>query len=68
MAKRITKLRSEERRAAELLKQILGGSYTPRDVAGAQGMHDFDLHLDDGRIVAVEVTTDKSQVDQAFQH
>ena len=57
----------EERRAAELLKELLGGAYTPRDTAGAQGMHDFDLRLDDGRTFAVEVTTDTSSVDKAFQ-
>ena len=58
---------AEERRAAELLKQLLGGEYKPRDTDGAQGMHDFDLRLDDGRTFAVEVTTDTSRVDRAFQ-
>ncbi len=58
-----------ERRAAELLKELLDGQgFTPRDTAGAQGMHDFDLHLDDGRTLAVEVTTDTSSVDRAFEH
>ena len=60
-------MREEERRAAELLKERLGGAYTLRDSAGAQGMHDFDLRLDDGTTFAVEVTTDTSSVDRAFQ-
>ena len=60
-------MRPEERRAAELLKQLLDASaYIPRDVGGEQGMHDFDLQLDDATIFAVEVTTDTSQVDKAF--
>lgn len=57
-----------ERRAAELLKELLNGlGFTPRDTLGAQGMHDFDLHLDDERTLAVEVTTDTSRVDRAFE-
>ena len=63
----LTNMPAEERRAAELLKELLGGEYTPRDIDGAQGMHDFDLRLDDGRTFAVEVTTDTSRVDRAFQ-
>ena len=66
-AEALTNMPAEERRAAELLKELLGGEYTPRDIDGAQGMHDFDLQLDDGRTVAVEVTTDTSRVDRAFQ-
>ena len=63
----LTNIPAEERRAAQLLKELLGGDYVPRDIAGAQGMHDFDLRLDDGKIVAVEVTTDRSRVDRAFR-
>lgn len=59
---------AEERRAAELLKQLLGGEHRPRDTGGALGMHDFDLRLDDGKVLAVEVTTDASRVDRAFRH
>lgn len=66
-AQALSDMPAEERRAAELLKELLGGTYTPRDTAGAQGMHDFDLRLDDGRTFAVEVTTDTSSVDRAFQ-
>ncbi len=66
-AQALTDMPAEERRAADLLKELLGGEYTPRDTAGAQGMHDFDLQLDDGRTLAVEVTTDTSSVDMAFQ-
>ena len=66
-AQALSDMPAEERRAAELLKELLGGTYTPRDTAGAQGMHDFDLRLDDGRTFAVEVTTDTSSVDKAFQ-
>ena len=59
----------EEYRAALLLQSLLDGTwFTPRDVGGAQGMHDFDLDLADGRTFAVEVTTDKSQTDKAFQN
>ena len=67
-AQALTNMPAEERRAAELLKELLGGEYTPRDTDGAQGMHDFDLRLDDGSIFAVEVTTDASRVDRAFRH
>ena len=49
------------------MRELVGGAYTPRDTAGAQGMHDFDLRLGDGRTFAVEVTTDTSSVDKAFQ-
>ena len=60
--------RPEEYRAALLLQSLLDGVwFTPRDVGGAQGMHDFDLDLADGRTFAVEVTSDKSQTDTAFQ-
>jgi len=59
-------MREKERKAAELLKELLGGDYAPRDTAGAQGMHDFDLQLDDGTTFAVEVTTDTSRVDRSF--
>jgi len=31
-------------------------------------MHDFDIHLADGRTFAVEVTSDRSQTDAAFQN
>lgn len=66
-AQAFTNMPAEERRSAELLKQLLGGEYTPRDTAGAQGMHDFDLRLDNGETFAVEVTTDTSSVDRAFR-
>ena len=66
-AQALTNMPAEERRAASLLKELLGGEYKPRDTGGAQGMHDFDLRLDDGRTLAVEVTTDTSRVDKAFQ-
>ena len=60
--------RPEEYRAAQLLQSLLDGVwFTPRDVSGEQGMHDFDLDLADGRTFAVEVTSDKSQTDAAFQ-
>ena len=66
-ARALTEMPPEERRAANLLQELLGGEYTPRDIVGPQGMHDFDLRLDDGRTFAVEVTTDTSRVDRAFQ-
>lgn len=60
--------RPEEYRAAVLLQSLLDGVwFTPRDVGDEQGMHDFDLDLADGRSFAVEVTSDKSQTDTAFQ-
>ncbi len=59
--------RPEEYRSAQLLQSLLDGVwFTPRDVSGKQGMHDFDLDLADGRTFAVEVTSDKSQTDTAF--
>ena len=49
-----------------MLQSVLDGVwFTPRDVGGAQGMHDLDLA--DGCTFAVEVTSDKSQADTAFQ-
>ena len=66
-AQALTDMPADERRAADLLKELLGGVYTPRDTAGAQGMHDFDLRLDDGKTFAVEVTSDTSSVDKAFR-
>ena len=60
--------RPEEYRAAQLLQSLLDGVwFTPRDGSGKQGMHDFDLDLADGRTFAVEVTSDKSQTDTAFE-
>lgn len=59
--------RPEEYRAAKLLQSLLGGRFIPRDVGGQQGMHDFDLEFADGAVFAVEVTTDNSQTDMAFQ-
>ena len=60
--------RPEEYRAAQLMQSLLDGVwFTPRDVSGEQGMHDFDLDVADGRTFAVEVTSDKSQTDTAFQ-
>lgn len=59
--------REDEHRAILLLQDLLGSTgFTRRDGGGAQGMHDFDLHLPDGRTFAVEVTSDQSQVDIAF--
>ena len=59
----------KEYRSAQLLQSLLDGEwFTPRDVSGEQGMHDFDLHLADGRTFAVEVTSDTSQTDTAFQN
>ena len=66
-ARTLTDMRAEERRAADLLKELLGGEPEPRDAGGAQGMHDFNLQFDDGRTFAVEVTTDTSRVDRAFR-
>ena len=66
-ARALTDMRADERRAADLLKELLGGEPAPRDAGGAQGMHDFDLRLDGGRTFAVEVTTDTSRVDRAFR-
>ena len=65
-AQALADMPAEERRAAELLKELLGGEYVPRDRGGAQGMHDFDLEFDDGRVAAVEVITDTSGADRAF--
>ena len=66
-ARTLTDMRADERRAADLLKELLGGEHEPRDTDGAPGMHDFNLQLDDGRTFAAEVTTDTSRVDKAFR-
>ena len=65
-ARTLTDMRADERRAADLLKELLVGEHAPRDTDGAPGMHDFDLRLDDGRTLAAEATTDTSRVDKAF--
>lgn len=47
----------EERDAARILEDRLGGPSTPRDPGGGrQQLHDFDIELPHGRVVAVEVT------------
>lgn len=52
-------LDDDERRAGELLKSILEVErWVPRDIQGVEGMHDLDLVMADGSIIAVEVTTD----------
>lgn len=52
-------LDDDERRAGELLKSILEAErWVPRDIQGVEGMHDLDLVMADGSIIAVEVTTD----------
>ena len=66
-ARTLTDMRADERRAADLLKELLVGEHAPRDTDGAPEMHDFDLRLDDGRTVAAEATTDTSRVDRAFR-
>lgn len=66
-------LSGEEQRAARLLSRIHGhpvdkvhAACIPRDHGGAEGLHDFDLLVNDERI-AVEVTSMTSNVDAAFQ-
>ena len=60
-------MRANERRAAELLVEILGAdTWEARDVGSAQGMHDLDVVMSDGSVIAVEVTTDTSGADRAF--
>ena len=66
-------LRDEEQRAARLLSRIHGypagkvnDACIPRDVGRAQGIHEFDLFVDDER-VAVEVTSLTSNLDAAFR-
>ena len=52
-------LGDDERRAGELLKSILEVErWVPRDIQGVEGMHDLDLVMADGSVIAVEVTTD----------
>ena len=60
-------MRANERRAAELLVEILRArTWEARDVGAAQGMHDLDVVMSDGTVVAVEVTSDTSGADRAF--
>ena len=57
----------DHRYAVDAVLSILGGEAEDRDVPGGPpAMHDFDVHLADGRIVAVEVTrfTDNPRVQQ----
>lgn len=47
----------DEAHAAQVLVAILGGRSEGRDPGGGRvPIHDFDLHLDDGSVIAVEVT------------
>ena len=60
-------MREDEYRAATLLMDILGAeTWEARDVGPAQGMHDLNLVMPDGSVVAVEVTSDTSGNDRAF--
>lgn len=60
-------MRANERSAAELLVELLGAdTWQARDVGVAQGMHDLDVVMSDGSVIAVEVTTDTSGADRAF--
>jgi len=55
--------------AGELLRAILGGTVVPTDVPGASaGTHDFDIQLDDGRTIAVEVTISADRDKVQFWH
>ena len=58
----------EERRAAELLVEMLGAErWTARDAHGADaGTHDLNLEMPDGSVIAVEVTRDASGADCAL--
>ena len=58
----------EERRAAELLVEMLGAErWTARDAHGADARtHDLDLEMRDGSVIAVEVTRDASGADWAL--
>jgi hypothetical protein len=59
--------RSYEQLAAQILEQVLGGQVKWRDVPGAApNTHDFDLHLPNGDIVAVEVTQVTNEEERAF--
>lgn len=61
--------RPEEYAAFELLRDLLQARHlNVRDKDGAQGMHDFDLLFNNDRWIAIEVTSDTSQVDSAFVH
>ena len=59
----------EERRAGELLKTLLGAQrWLARDYpAGPPEMHDLDLVFEDGRRIAVEVTTHTSSERAEFE-
>jgi hypothetical protein len=48
--------RWDQRHAEEIVAAVTHGRFRSRDVPGApQGIHDFDVELPDGRVVAVEV-------------
>lgn len=56
----------EESDAGLVLRHVLGGTVTPRDLGGGRSqIHDLDLNLPDGRSVAVEVTRHTSEAYQA---
>ena len=60
---------SEERCAGELLKKLLGAQrWLARDLPGSPSKtHDLDLVFEDGRRIAVEVTTHTSPERAAFE-
>ena len=56
-------LRADETAAADIVAAYLGGKPEPRDVEGAPDKtHDFDVLLENGERVALEVT---AAVDEA---
>jgi hypothetical protein len=55
--------RRDEPNAAQIVRDRTGGSTTPRDVPGAPSRtHDFDLRLPDGKLIALEITSNTDPV------
>jgi hypothetical protein len=56
--KRARGLRDEELAAAQAVQRVLGGTWEPHDTGAEDGMFDVLHTLDDGRRIALEVTSE----------
>lgn len=69
LAENLRMMPEEERLAAELLARLLDAPLSTvamRDANTGTSVHDFDLICEDGRRIAVEVTTDGTEAVSAF--
>lgn len=61
-------LRAEEHAAAQAVRRILGGTWDPHDTGVRDSMFDVLLTLDDGRRIALEVTSEGNYDPRKSRH